>query len=376
MVIQKKISKSSIEDFITFYHELQIPHNEYFCKKQNRNTKDKFLIISSPSRMGNHLIMSVLDNHPELPRIPGEDGFLSFAFQHANYDYHNLIKNFRSDENIDYIMRLAANGEFDRWGVFNKLYKDNIILKKHAGIGSISYKNTGAFRQVSEFVVQDYEGTSFDIDYKSYLDYLLRNAENIRKARSFNKVLCIYLKAIQLLDYNRKTNRFNMYIAASGMRTQLKWVCNTFDNVKILSSIRSFHSYAISHIRSRYGDCELTDEFVTEAWEHWYHKVTDLLWLQKTYPEKIGLVLFEDLIEEPNQTHEAICNHLGIKYNRAMQQATIYGIPVKGNASKSRENSSAGTFYKPKEFLNNDRIPDDYTVLWDYLQTRKLESGD
>ena len=83
-------------------------------------------------------------------------------------------QNLHSAENIDYIMRLAANGEFDRWGVLNKLYKYNIILKKHAGIGSISYKNTGAFRQVSEFVVQDYEGTSFDIDYKSYLDYLLK----------------------------------------------------------------------------------------------------------------------------------------------------------------------------------------------------------
>ena len=366
---------TELKDYLTFYHELQIPHNSFFDLDTNQNVKENLLVVSSPSRMGNHLIMSVLDGHPNLPRIPGEDGFLSFVFQHANYDYHKFISSLRSGDNIDYITHLAANGEFDRWAAFKELYKGGKTLEKHAGIGSLRYKKSGQFRQVSEFIAQDYEGLTFDIDYDAYLVFLRQHAGDIRNAENFNDVLSLYLQAIQLLDYDRKSGRYDTYIAASGMRTQLKWVCQTFKNVRILSSIRSFHSYAISHIRSRYGDCKLTDEFVTEAWEHWYHKVTDLLWLQKAYPEKIGLVLFEDLLEEPKQTHEAICNHLGIKYDPAMQQATIYGIPVKGNASKSRKNSSAGTFYKPKEFLDNDRIPDDYAVLWNYLQTRKLESG-
>ena len=154
----------SLKDYITFYHEIQIPHNPYFNIEDNRNTTETLLVVSSPSRMGNHLIMSVLDNHPDLPRIPGEDGFLSFAFQHANYDYHKFVSSLRSSDNIEYITHLAANGEFDRWGVYKKLFNDGITLDKHAGIGSVRYKGSGLYRQVAEFVAQDLEGLSFDIN--------------------------------------------------------------------------------------------------------------------------------------------------------------------------------------------------------------------
>ena len=52
-------------DYLTFYHELRMPQNEFFSSKENRDDNTQMLMISSPSRMGNHLLISILDNHPE-----------------------------------------------------------------------------------------------------------------------------------------------------------------------------------------------------------------------------------------------------------------------------------------------------------------------
>ena len=81
--------KDIINDHITFYHECLIPKNKYFGKKNNNNNKKKNLIlISSPSRMGNHALMSMLDSHPLLPRIAGEDSFLRHSFFKSSSDFN------------------------------------------------------------------------------------------------------------------------------------------------------------------------------------------------------------------------------------------------------------------------------------------------
>lgn len=367
-----KVNKN-LSDYLTFYHELQIPHNKFFDFELNRNKTNNLLIVSSPSRMGNHLVLSVLDNHPELPRLPGEDGFLSFSFQNANYDFFSFIQSLCGDNNFDFITHLAANGSYNRWLKFKQLYKNQEVLDQHAGLGEISYRKHGKFNQVSEFIAQDYEGLVFDINYDAYADYLKNNLSNIRNSKSYNEIFQFYLHSIRRLDFKTSKYVFDSYIIASGMRTQLKWICNTYENTKILSSIRSFDSYAISHIRSRYRDQQISAQLIQEAWEHWYHKVIDLLWLKINFPNKIGLLIFEDLIDHPKETHKAICKFLGIEYHINMQTATVFGIPVKGNSSNIKGEKIPGVYYKPKNFLDQKYIPKDYYTLWNSLLSVSLK---
>ena len=51
--------------------------------------------------------------------------------------------------------------------------------------------------------------------------------------------------------------------------------------VKIITSIRTFKSYAISHIKSRYKKLEFKADYIQEAWEHWYHKIIDYYYIKK-----------------------------------------------------------------------------------------------
>ena len=83
------------KNFLTFYHECLIPKNNFFRSESNKDFKSNLLFISSPSRMGNHALLSMLDNHPQLPRIPGEDSFLRHCFFLSTYDLHCFIKNIK-----------------------------------------------------------------------------------------------------------------------------------------------------------------------------------------------------------------------------------------------------------------------------------------
>jgi hypothetical protein len=355
---------NNLGDHLTFYHELQIPHNELFDVRKNTNIKNNLLIISSPSRMGNHLLLSALDNHPALPRTPGEDGFLSFSFQHANQDYYKFITSLRSSDNYNFITKLASNGSYNRWLKFKQLFDNDMVLDKHAGIGDLEFTNTGKYNVVREFVAQDYEGIVFDINYSAFSNHLQDNLSNIQTSKTYNEIFQIYLNSITKLDYKTSTSKYDSFIVASGMRTQLKWICMTYENVKILSSIRSFTSYAVSHIKSRYNVQEYTDDMINEAWEHWYHKVIDLLWLKIHFPNKIGLVLFEDMIDRPNETHERICRFLEVDYHNNMQIASAFGTPVRGNPSVISKHRVEGTYYKPKSYLEEKHVPERYKIIW------------
>ncbi len=119
-----KILGGMIKDFLTFYHEIRIPQHPFFIGDKNYNSDKKICIISSPSRMGNHLLLSMLDSHPEIPRVPGEDGFLLFAFYLANYDLYNFLDEAKNKKNLNYITKLSTNLEFNKWKNFKKLYKN------------------------------------------------------------------------------------------------------------------------------------------------------------------------------------------------------------------------------------------------------------
>lgn len=342
-----------LKEYLTFYHELRIPRHRYFREDYNYIEDNRLLVVTSPSRMGNHLVLSVLDGHPSLPTVPGEDGFLSFSFAEANYDVRAFVQSLRGNNALEYVLRLGSNGGRDKWWEFKKLYEEQDGNARHSGIEVDDVPN-----------IVDYEGVVFDIDYEGYRRKLEDNLDRIRSSKAYNEVLEIYLGALRELLGRSEREMYDSLLVFSGMRTQAMWLCRTYQECRILSSLRSFSSYAVSHVKSRQGDVPLTDERVKAAWEHWYHKVIDMLYLRVHYPEQVGLVTYDELVNDPELAHRGICNFLGIEFEKEMQTATINGIPVRGNSWRDRSNGTEGEFYTPGRTLNSDRVPPEASDLW------------
>ncbi len=158
-----KYVRKQLGNYLTFYHELRIPSNDFFNIENNRRKKENILVISSPSRMGNHILMSALDNHPMLPRTPGEDGFLFFSFFAANYDINKFIHSLTTND-IDYLLKLSSNGKLDKWKSFKKLYETGKFSSNYSGV---NIKDTPS--------IQDFSKLTFDINYKNFVNRLKEN---------------------------------------------------------------------------------------------------------------------------------------------------------------------------------------------------------
>ncbi|NWK55172.1 hypothetical protein HW115_06090 [Verrucomicrobiaceae bacterium N1E253] len=348
-------------DELTFYHECRIPKHPFFEIDANRRD-EQLLVVSSPSRMGNHLLMSMLDSHSELPRVPGEDGFHMFSFTRANYDIHAFMQDIRSESTAAALMNIASNGGGSKWRRFAEVNR----TESHESCG---YSGVGHRKQSA---VVDFEGVTFPVDFDAYSAYLENNSTRLRYSQSYNEVLCEYVEALGKLDKSACSSQYDGYIVHGAMRTQLLWLCETMPNVKILSSVRSFDSYAISQIKSRHGDVEPTHEMLQTAWEHWFHKVVDMVYLRLFYPDQFGLVTFEDLVSGKMSVRDALCQFIEVKIDESLNTATIFGHPVRGNSWKSREKQDEGKFYKPAKQLAPELVPDRAEEIWSLVEQVKL----
>ncbi len=347
-----KTFKESLRDYLTFYHEIRTPAHDFFKAEENRDADTFLLITSSPSRMGNHLLLSLLDSHPELPRIPGEDGFLSFSFFQAQYDLKQYLDQMRGPDAVDYMERLSSNLFFNKW--------KNICEYRQRGKMPDGCSGVNIVHRPSEV---DFPGYLPPVDYAAYHDVLCSGTEDYS---CFGHYLKHYTRALLYLDpaYEKSAAGPQGFISYSGMRTQVRWVLEYFDQARLITSIRSFDSYAVSHIKSRNPSGDITAEGLQEAWEHWYHKVIDYFYLKACYPDRVCLVSFDDLIQKTESVSRGICRFLGIAYSETMVTPTLFGTPVRGNASRGRSRTKTGTVYSDTRKLDANRIPAAYEHLW------------
>lgn len=359
----KKLNRN----YLTFYHECLIPENYFFKSNKNQDSNSKLLFISSPSRMGNHALLSMLDNHPQLPRIPGEDSFLRHSFFLSTYSLHDYLKNIKSENNTDFIRKLSSfPANIDKWFKFKECYENNIYPKVHAGIQYPTNK----------LVITDYQDTLFDINYDCYKSFIEKNKKNISKSDNFKDILLIYLKSFLKLDplnFKIKTN-YDGYYINSGMRRQLLWVCQNFKNVKIITSIRKFDTYCVSFIKAKCKKLELTKENILEAWEQWFHKIIDYFFIKSIYPEKIFLVPFEDIYENTEYLAKMLAEYLNIDFHEVMLTATIFGNEVRGNSSEKKNKNKTGKFYKSNQSIPKEFIPETFFHLWDSFELIKYKN--
>ncbi|MCH8331301.1 MAG: hypothetical protein IH946_07950, partial [Bacteroidetes bacterium] len=215
-------AKKLLGDYLTFYHEIRIPANPFFSGKENDDDVSRPLIISSPSRMGNHVLQSLLDSHPDVPRVPGEDSFLSMSFRKSNHDLNEVLASFKGTEASGFCMSLSGGSinhhtHENKWEAYRKAYEAQQMPDKYTGIESSE-----------KLVILDYQDTLLEINYESYKDHLIERAESIRAAKSYKDVLLIYLEACNRLDPKPLNTAFAGIMVNSGLRAQCKWLCEHF----------------------------------------------------------------------------------------------------------------------------------------------------
>ena len=108
-----------------FWEPANFPEEPFFNNvrtEDESSPKRELLIISGPSRNGNHLIHSLLDNHPNLPRIAGEDSIINALFPLLSQKTNRIMSVLRSDECVDFLKTLSGKGRLDKW---KSLYEES-----------------------------------------------------------------------------------------------------------------------------------------------------------------------------------------------------------------------------------------------------------
>ncbi len=315
------------------------------------------VIISGPSRNGNHLIHSLLDNHPQLSRLAGEDSFLSAFFNEMVKSKENAMARLCSDDLVSFILNLSGYG-CNKWKQFSELARDGLIQKTEVWAGI----------QEGLDIVVDYQDTMPEIDYLSYESQLKKRAKEIQNAKAFIDVFWMYLNALMKLDTKHNNEGRFLYVA-SGLRPELYYLFEHTDKIKCVTPVRPFESYYYSFAKGKLKSYEIDDELISVAWDHWKCKVFDYLLLKKWYPDYICLVNFNHVIKETEKTAREICRFLNIEYNDSCLSATTLGHPNKGNSSFPKVESERGTFYKKSvdKVLPQEYWPDEYPKLWDMV---------
>ena len=107
----KKLKKYRIYEMPKF-------SSKFFKNEKIKDLKENCLFISGPARSGNHLVLSMLDGHPDLDFEIGEDDMLRTIFSHAKTNEKTIknIKNF----NFNYLIKLSGQPKFGKGMGVNK----------------------------------------------------------------------------------------------------------------------------------------------------------------------------------------------------------------------------------------------------------------
>lgn len=334
----------NIYNFSHLNNETPNLNDSFFSIKKKTKSKKKILIISGGSRNGNHLVTSILDGHPQLPSLPGEDRALSEIFWNFFNNRYEFLNELKKLPNYKVISKLSGVN-FDKWQKISK----KKLSKKH--INQWAGNHPKGFVPLLEFPNQNY----FAFDHKAYLETLKVNYKN--KISNFEDFFISYLDAFSKLSKQKKNLKFNFIYANSGLRREIYYLCKKGYDVKCIVPIRKFETFYFSKIFGRYKSVEVNDRYLKLAWSHWRNKTIDYLILKKLFPKQIGLVKFEDLKKKNNtSTLKKICTFLDIKFNKSLKSKTFNGFSVKPNSSFKDKN------LKSKK-LNKKYIPGEYKKI-------------
>lgn len=319
----------------------------------------RMLFISGPSRNGNHLLHSMLDGHPEICNLPGEDSFLAAFFQELRKDPRAAVAKLRAQDNVDYILHLTG------WGI-NK-WRELWELWKSGRFGTGQWAGT---QPMGKGFVTDYQDTVIAVDYPAYYERIEELAPDIRNAPTLMDVFWLYLDAMRQLNPDWTEKTIDYVWVGSGMRAEMNFVFERDQRVTCVAPLRPFETFYYSFAKGRRQTTEVLPEVLQEAWEHWWHKTVDYLLLKQSYPEMVCLVNFNHLIEDSVATANDVCRFLGVVMSDACLVPTTMGRPTKGNSSFPKEEQMRGVFYDTgmKRKLDPKHWPELYLPLWEIVE--------
>ncbi len=335
----------------------------FWGKPGNTEGWGEALFVSGPSRNGNHLVHSMLDGHPEIGKVPGEDSFLAAYFQDLFEDREMALERIRSEKNVEYILQLTG------WGI-NK-WKELWILNRQGGKSSV----WSGIQPEGEGFVTDYQDTVIPIDYWAYERKLRQRADEIRTAKTLVEIVWIYMDALSQLATNPHGGTYPYCWVGSGMRRELGFLMPRIAAMVCVAPLRRFDSYYFSFAKGRYQTSSVKKHVLKDAWQHWLHKTIDYLLLKKRYGERVILVNFDDIIKSPEQTAFNLCHALKIPFDPCLLIPTSLGNPTKGNSSFAQSEEVRGTFYKDslkRNLLEPNNVPPQFSAIWKIVESVTL----
>ena len=129
-------------------------------KSTSFNKSSKILFVSGPARNGNHIVMSMLDGHPQIQCQPGEDFLLREFISRAKENEKKLVNQIRKVNDVNFITNMSG-AYINKW---KKLY--------------VAWKNKKKFKvwsgqqPINKSHVSDFQNYTPKIDYISYEKYL------------------------------------------------------------------------------------------------------------------------------------------------------------------------------------------------------------
>jgi hypothetical protein len=335
---------------MVFYHNKECPdlNTKFFISDSHKiKSIPKTLIITGGSRNGNHLVWSLLDGNTKIPYVPGEDRLLSQVFIRNLHSPRKFLRELKSKK--DSFVRQLSGMKFDKWDVLNK---KKFNLSKWAGKHSQKY-----------IPILEFPDTIHEINYNGYKKVTINAFKKIKDI-NFYQIFNMYLKAVKKLAPNKKNTEFKFIYAQSGLRREILYLLNHKANFTFLVPIRKFETFYFSKIKGLYNSTEINKKFIKEAWEHWYHKTNDYLYLKKKFPKNIILINFEDLenISRRKETLKKIFKKINIRYQKINLTPTIYDKAVLPNSSffVRRRNNINFQYLKNKLKFPKNKIPKKY----------------
>lgn len=369
--INKK--KFDLNDFKNFFFEkekkkkFKLHENlklESSFWKNNFKIKKKLILVSGLSRSGNHLLLSILDGHPDINFCAGEDGMLFNIFSLAKkYGPKNIEKKIKKLDEKFYLKLSGCkiNNEkiylFDKWLKVKNLKRNSKI--NHSGTQGQNYT-----------AILDYKNTIPKLNHKGFKIFLKKNNKQFKNIFEF---IFYYLdgkkKLFNEVNYKKK---FYCY-AHSGMRREVNFLLKNNLNVKNIVPFRDFKSFYFSYLKGIYKTETLSTRTLNDIWENWRHKMIDYLLLKKKYPKNIILVSYEDLVKEPLKTINKILKSLELSSLKKIETTTL-GKANYGNSSFSIDKIEPGKIYKRKnkKNLTNNQLPREYLSIMKLLKINKI----
>lgn len=319
--------------FEKYNYPLNLKNKSFWKNDDPYKNNEKILFLSGPGRNGNHLLISLLDNHPELPFSPGEDDFLRTFLCDINLNEEKTLKKIHNSKlNLDYILSSSGQpgyndeNKFNKWHHVSKLYNDekyNFFTDKHSGLQS---NGSGHIKDFADLVP--------NIDYENFKNNLMKDLLISENFSNFYSLFRIYLKNLNLLIKKNKSKNlsYDYIYTGSGLRRELFMLLANSSKIICLTPIRRFETFLPSFI-ARFNLENLNQEYLNLAWEHWRHKTIDYLKLQQKYPSNLFIIKFEDLINDRKKILKKISSTLNIKFNLNMLEPTVIGKSTVGNSS-------------------------------------------